>query len=423
MPIKCYDCGAENDDNAKFCCECGEEIGYYCAKCGAHNTKGKFCNQCGAEYIEVDWENANIDDYGIEIEMDDNGRYVFDNTQVFRDESGIYTPNRKVFLKGDYEAEDIFIRNGTRIICAVALCYEGFIEGDCDYDEYVAKARKIIIPNSVIVIGVQAFKGCHNLQSITIPNSVRIIGWGAFKGCTSLQSITIPDSITRIGRETFKGCTNLQSITLPDSVTEIGDEAFFDTEIYNNAANWNDNLLIINSKYLVKWKESENCVVIPETVIVICGGAFKDCTRLQSITIPDSVTEIGTEAFKHCTNLQSITISNSVTRIGDGAFSDCASLQSITIPNSVTKIGYFTFSGCTSLQSIEIPNSVTGIGWDAFEGCHNLQSIEIPNSATEIGWSAFEGCTSLQSITIPHGTMEKFKSMLSEELHHLLKEE
>ena len=42
------------------------------------------------------------------------------------------------------------------------------------------------------------------------------VGAGAFKNKTALESITLPNSIEVIGSEAFKGCTNLSSMTTTD---------------------------------------------------------------------------------------------------------------------------------------------------------------------------------------------------------------
>jgi len=242
------------------------------------------------------------------------------------------------------------------------------------------KDRTFTIPNSVTVIGDNAFGGCRSLTSITIPNSVTVIGDNAFGGCTSLTSITIPNSVTVIWDYAFSGCTSLTSITIPNGVTSIGNSAFYGCT-------------------------SLTSITIPGSVTEIGSGAFVDCTSLTSVTIPNGVTSIGNRAFYGCTSLTSITIPNSVTSIGwYNIFSDCKSLTSITIPNSVTEIGTSAFINCTSLTSVTIPNSVTEIGTSAFYGCTSLTSVTIPASVTSIWNQAFFGCTSLTSVTFATGS-------------------
>ena len=84
----------------------------------------------------------------------------------------------------------------------------------------------IIIPNSVTLIGDEAFRGCSNLTHITIPDSVTSIGKEAFRGCKGLKNITISNNITKISDAAFCGCSNLAHITIPNGVTDIGFQAF-----------------------------------------------------------------------------------------------------------------------------------------------------------------------------------------------------
>ena len=57
-----------------------------------------------------------------------------------------------------------------------------------------------------------------------------------FEECIGLISVTIPDSVTVIGKEAFFHCEKLTSITIPSSVTEIGNMALWGcnelTDIY-----------------------------------------------------------------------------------------------------------------------------------------------------------------------------------------------
>lgn len=217
---------------------------------------------------------------------------------------------------------------------------------------------------------------------------------------------------------------------------------------------------IIKNGVLVKYCGQEKSVVLPEGIVEIGAGAFRE-SQLESISIGADVKRVGENAFLRCQNLISITLPDSVTSIADSAFGLCIGLtninvasgnseyisvdgvlfnmnravlhtypcgksgQSYRIPSFVTSIGKRAFKGCESLTSVIIPNSVICIGDCAFYACHhltdvtisngityvgdkafceclNLTSVTIPNSVTAIGDYAFYGCLSLTSVTIPN---------------------
>lgn len=74
---------------------------------------------------------------------------------------------------------------------------------------------KVILPDSVNMIGDDAFADCALLRSITLPNSLSVVGSRAFDGCTSLKTLRAPNGLSALytgeGNEYF---TEL-SIDLP----------------------------------------------------------------------------------------------------------------------------------------------------------------------------------------------------------------
>ena len=342
--------------------------------------------------------------------------FYIDGLQYYIDELSFLDWKKGAVITGIYK--NYHEKNGGKVVIPEQISYQNSIYPVAEIGSYAfcndSLLTEIIIPNSVKVISVVAFRGCTRLTSVTIPNSVTMIESDAFYGCTRLTSVTIPNSVTSIGENAFYGCYGLTSVTIPNSVTKI------------------ENNIFSGCTHLTS-------VTIPNSVTSIGSFAFEKCYGLTSVTIPNSVTSIGTYAFDDCDGLTNATIGNGVKAINDGTFYSCSNLKSVTIGNSVTWIGEKAFYGCSGLTSVNIsdleawckvrfksadvnplsfahhlylngkevkdlviPSSVTSIEDYAFYGCSGLTSVTIPDCVTKIGSSVFYGCSGLTSVTIPN---------------------
>lgn len=80
---------------------------------------------------------------------------------------------------------------------------------------------EVVVPESVTVIGANAFAGCVKLRTVNFANGVTEIKANAFSNCTSLRKITFPESVKTIGDYAFSGCTALVEIYFLGKKTEI----------------------------------------------------------------------------------------------------------------------------------------------------------------------------------------------------------
>lgn len=149
-------------------------------------------------------------------------------------------------------------------------------------------------------------------------------------------------------------------------------------------------------------------VFIPETldgypVVGIAQNAFKNNTRIKSVSIADSVETIGRSAFSGCTALERVTLpeNEKFQMINAYAFYRCGRLLEIEIPYSITEIGEGSFESCSEINKITIPNTVTIINNDAFCRCTKLKNITLSENLIKIGESAFNLCKELVEIELP----------------------
>ncbi len=311
------------------------------------------------------------------------------NTAYKSIDGNLYSYDEKTLVQYAIGKQDIsfIIPNSVTIIGFNAFC-------SCN------SLTSVTIPNSVTNIGYYAFQNCKNLTNVTIDNAPAMIAAFAFSGCSSLASITIPDSVISIDYNVFENCDNLTSVTI-NGVTRIGFEAFYNcTSIksvhINDIASWcnikfatHDANPLSSGANLYINGELVTDLVIPDTVTEIKAYAFYNCKSLISITIPDSVTSIGDRAFYGCSKLTYNEYDNAY-YLGnkDNPYvvlikAKDKSITSCTINENTKFIYAYAFSGCTSLTSITIGEGVTSIGKYAFSNCTSLTSITFEDAD---GW-------------------------------------
>ena len=116
---------------------------------------------------------------------------------------------------------------------------------------------KIIVPESIKIVGENAFKGCSNI-TIEIKGALTQIGECAFQGCNRLGAVTLGEGIEEIPFAAFNGCTSLKGIMLPKGTKIIRENAF------------------------------EECsglmfVILPEDFETVEESAFRDCDALAAV--------------------------------------------------------------------------------------------------------------------------------------------
>jgi len=199
---------------------------------------------------------------------------------------------------------------------------------------------RIEVSEGITSIGMFAFYGCVNVQSVSLPSTLTSIGGYSMYRMPLVKSLVIPQSVKSIGSYAFCYCHNLTSVFIPANVTSIG------------------------------------------------AGAFASCTHLESIDVDRT-----NPVFKSYDGVVFDKEIKTLVLYPSGKGGD------YSIPDTVTTIGHFSFSRCRILKSVKIPNSVVSINTCAFFFCTNLTSVAIPDSVVSIGTAAFKGCDNLETAT------------------------
>ncbi len=159
--------------------------------------------------------------------------------------------------------------------------------------------------------------------------------------------------------------------------------------------------LIIENGVLIKCKDGSKSINIPDTVVTIEEGAFKECEKLEEVNFGNSVKTIREEAFRGCKSIKRIHLPKQVLQVGESAFRDCTSMEELTVANGDIEIGERAFENCRNLKSIILPEELSEIYGSVFNSCKSLESIKLPDGLMIIGESAFSSCIQLQDMEVP----------------------
>ena len=219
-----------------------------CHKCGYHEgiSKKEFlCPDCGSLNLFMDNNHITCSSCGCEVILD---------CSAIEQPSPIFNRYKLIDVK---QAEIL----------------PGIKSLNLAFSEYT-KLEKVILPEGIQKIGLDAFNGCINLQEINLPESIQIIEAGAFTG-SSVRKIKLPENITQIYDFTFNCCFSLEHILIPETVESIGPAAF---------------------QYCTSLRE----ITIPASVKIIQNSAFYGCTALEQVRILNPECNIDPSAFKNC---------------------------------------------------------------------------------------------------------------------------
>lgn len=211
--------------------------------------------------ISSDGLEIYVQELGITLSLGDDFIVADDDyIYIYKEDLGGYEAKAIDKTKSSYDR----IKTGINGFATVKLSKHAFVD-TFQSEGGGSHITSIVIPNSIIEIGENAFDTCTSLASVIFDenSNLKKIHHYAFFGCTALASITIPRELSYVGDFVFSYCEKLARVTIPD-----------DTKL-----------------------------------IALSNGMFYLCTSLKEITIPANIQYINERAFEECSSLTNIVFS------------------------------------------------------------------------------------------------------------------
>ncbi len=261
---------------------------------------------------------------------------------------------------------------------------------------------RVIIPNSVITVGSNAWQNGHpDLVIECVDWNVSVMEYALANGIDCQADnifISKTGQLNAVPGKNYDGTAD--PLTIPQGVIKIGDNEVFSQGSFTQVA-------------------------LPTTLTQIGYKAFYQ-SDLESVNLPDNVTSVASQAFGSCPSLTSFNIPAAVSSWGNGVWGGSQALTNITVaggnPNlsaangmlfnknqtilyeypAVT--GIFTPpAGVTAIRANcfyqnpgitgFVSNEVSTIEDEAFHSCSNLESVYLSPQLGSLGRSLFNSST------------------------------
>lgn len=209
-----------------------------------------------------------------------------------------------------------------------------------------------VIPEGVKTIEQFAFTG-YERKSLILPSTLETIKYCAFS-YAYFEEITFPSGLKTVENYGTYNMPSLKKATFP-----------------KDAAFSSDNYLLIECNALEELTAPADiynkCYISSEafkTLKITAGETVKSISgskkNLETLVLADTVKTIGKYAFRNLTKLSSVTFSASLETIGQYAFYGCESLTVFNAPSSLKTIEYGAFAN-SGLETVTLNEGLESI--------------------------------------------------------------
>lgn len=261
----------------------------------------------------------------------------------------------------------------------------------------VETTNAYVIPEGVKTIEQFAFTG-YERKSLILPSTLETIKYCAFS-YAYFEEITFPSGLKTVENYGIYNMPSLKKATFPK------DAAFSSNNYLLDECKALEELTapadIYNKCYISSEAFKTLKITAGETVKSISGSK----KNLETLVLADTVKTIGKYAFRNLTKLSSVTFSASLETIGEYAFDGCESLTVFNAPSSLKTIEYSAFAN-SGLETVTLNEGLESIlgkdnNLNAYPGPFEntkIKTLKVPSTVTKV--CVFGRISSLETLYI-----------------------
>lgn len=261
----------------------------------------------------------------------------------------------------------------------------------------VETTNAYVIPEGVKTIEQFAFTG-YERKSLILPSTLETIKYCAFS-YAYFEEITFPSGLKTVEDHGIYNMPSLKKATFPkDAAFSSGNYLLIECNMLEELTAPAD---IYNKCYISSEAFKTLKITAGETVKSISGSK----KNLETLVLADTVKTIGKSAFRNLTKLSSVTFSASLETIGQYAFDGCESLTVFNAPSSLKTIEYSAFAN-SGLETVTLNEGLESIlgkdnNLNAYPGPFEntkIKTLKVPSTVTKV--CVFGRISSLETLYI-----------------------
>lgn len=256
--------------------------------------------------------------------------------------------------------------------------------------------RELAVPalveeKPVSAIGAEACANLDDVESIELPDSIVSIGLCAFRGCQQLKRIAFPSALDAFDSDWLRGCNALEEMALPGNLEKIA-PAVFDTPRLRRLKVGAGTREVLPGAFLKS--QLESIEVAPSNPWLRSDGKalysadgrvlIALASPVEAYSVQDGCVAIAKKGLSSFAGLAQLKLPDSLEAIGDYA---CAKtgIRGFVAPAGLKCIGERAFFGCAQLEKVVLNAGLESIGENAFTDT-SIRELFVPASVEEVGF-------------------------------------